>query len=134
MLPAEEVVEGWPLLLVAVVRRRASNTVSGRLPYWPWARVTLRLSEFCEIVTIRAGPSWVVLAGATQASTVTSPALWTAWLTFVAAPPELIVVEASMVSPPPPTQVTLPGLAMVRSSGAPAPESPTVDPEPSVKS
>ena len=83
---------------------------------------------------MRAGPSWVVLAGLTQASMVISSLPWQALITFVAGPTEAISVAESTTNPPPEIQLTaLPSL-ISRSSGAPTPEtSCTVVPLPSLK-
>ena len=60
-----------PLLLFVVVRSRTLNRSVGVLPQYPCPNVTLRLLGSPEIVTMRAGPAWVVLAGFSHTSAVT---------------------------------------------------------------
>jgi hypothetical protein len=116
-----------------VVRNRVANVVSGRLDHAPCPNMKFRTDELPSLATSRAGPSWVMFAGCTHASTVIAFDANTGPNNAVAGPPLLIAVDEPIVNPPPGTHDTLPGDEIVRSKPA-GPESPTVDPLPSLKS
>ena len=97
-------------------------------------KMMLRCALSFSIETMRAGPVWVRLSAAIQASTVTELLSRTALTTF-AAPAALEITVLVLTDSAPGSQETAAGFAIVRLSGVPTPEvSLTVEPLPSLKS
>jgi hypothetical protein len=127
-------IDGVPFGPVPVERVRTSSTLPVRKSPEPWPRVKLRAVELDEMLTTRAGPYWLRLAGRIHTSKVYSPDATISDETFDAGSCEAISTSWLIVNPVRP-QATRDGVLMCRSSGSPTPDTSWITvPLPSLKS